>query len=151
MASPCFGLCRIGFKGYTERVEGFIAAKSYLLKNAFEGEGADLVINPALVKVSYGDLPLPQNITASLLSAGQIQFTWNAEGTGDRFDQAMLLAYDIENAKVYSQITGQFRNTGADILDISPTKERTYHLYLAFVAADRSRQSDSVYLGTISN
>src|SRR4051812_43503132 len=38
---PLVEFVRIGFKGYTPLVEGFIAAKSYLLKNAFEGTGAD--------------------------------------------------------------------------------------------------------------
>src|SRR5690242_11507600 len=61
---PITFFVRAGFKGYTDTVEGFLAAKSYLLKNAFEGVGDELVINPALMKVSYGDLPLPTNITA---------------------------------------------------------------------------------------
>src|SRR5687767_4699241 len=62
--APLKDLVREGFKGYSAKSEGFVAAKSHLLKHAFEGEGKNRVINPALVKVSYGDLPLPVNIVA---------------------------------------------------------------------------------------
>jgi len=34
-------------------------------------------------------------------------------------------------------------------MQLPPQKKRTYHIYLAFVAQDRSRQSDSVYLGAL--
>jgi hypothetical protein len=64
----------------------------------------------------------------------------------------MMLAYDIENGKAHFNIIGQFRYVGVDTLYISPAiPERTYHIYASFVAADRSRQSTSVYLGTITN
>jgi len=62
----------------------------------------------------------------------------------------MLLAYDIDNAKAYFTTIGQFRSAGADILNTDPMPGKTYHIYCAFTAADRSRQSDSVYLGAIT-
>jgi hypothetical protein len=151
---PVTDFVRAGYKGYSSTVEGFLAAKSYLLKNAFEGEGADLMINPALMKVSYGDLPLAENITAAKTAPNELQVTWDGSNKKqpDAFDQVMILAYDIENGKANFNITGQFRYVGKDTLYISPAiPERTYHIYAAFVAADRSRQSASVYLGTISN
>ncbi len=151
---PVTDFVRAGYKGYTPTVEGFLAAKSYLLKNAFEGEGTDMVINPALMKVSYGDLPLPENITAAKTAPNELQVSWDGSkksGPHAR-DQIMVLAYDIENGKANFNIIGQFRYVGIDTLYISPAiPERTYHIYAAFVAADRSRQSTSVYLGTISN
>jgi hypothetical protein len=152
---PVIDFVRAGYKGYTPTVEGFLAAKSYLLKNAFEGEGTDMVINPAFMKVSYGDLPLPENITATKTAPNELQVSWDAvkkDYNPNAFDQVMILAYDIENGEAEDKITGQFRYVGVDTLYISPAiPERTYHIYAAFVAADRSRQSTSVYLGTISN
>jgi hypothetical protein len=151
---PVTDFVRVGYKGYTETVEGFLAAKSYLLKNAFQGEGADLLINPALMKVSYGDLLLTDNITVVKTAPNELQVSWNGSNKKQpgAFDQAMILAYDIENGKAIFNITGQFRYVGADTLSITPaTPERIYHIYVAFVAADRSRQSDSIYLRTISN
>ncbi len=143
---------REGFRGYTPTVEGFVAAKSYLLLNAFEGEQSDIRINPALVKLSHGDLPLSANIAVSQIEGGTVHFTWdgaNVEG-GNARDQVMLLAYDIENGKAYFTTTGQFRSVGAETLNIDPTPGKTWHFYVAFTAADRSRQSDSVYLGEVT-
>ncbi|OQP65247.1 hypothetical protein A3860_16385 [Niastella vici] len=151
---PVTDFVRAGYKGYTDTVEGFLAAKSYLLKNAFEGEGAEMKINPALMKVSYGDLPLPTNITTVKTAPDELQVSWDAcdQKADDAADQVMILAYDIDNGVAAYKITGQLRYAGIDNLFIPPADpERTYHIYVAFVAADRSRQSMSVYLGTISN
>jgi hypothetical protein len=151
---PVTEFVRAGFKGYTPTVEGFLAAKSYLLRNAFEGEGDEMRINPALMKVSYGELPLPANISAVKAAPDQLQISWEASGqyTPEAADQVMILAYDIDNGVATYNITGQFRYLGTDTLYIPPaTLEMTWHIYVAFVAADRSRQSTSVYLGTINN
>lgn len=73
-------------------------------------------------------------------------------------DQVMLLAYNIEkeneinSGNAFYNLTGQFRKTGNDTLDILPDNyhpNKIYHIYVAFSAADRSRQSDSIYLGTV--
>src|SRR6266699_2561699 len=69
---PLLDFVREGFKGYTKRVEGFSAAKSYLSKNAFEGEQPNIRINPALVKVSYGDLPLSNDMAVGLTAPGKL-------------------------------------------------------------------------------
>jgi hypothetical protein len=150
--TPIIEFVRQGFNGYTPTVEGFLAAKSYLLKNAFEGEAPDLIINPALVKVSSGELSLPENIGFSQITAGTIQFTWNTDNINydNRYDQVMLLAYDVENRYYVLKIIGQFRGTGMDTLQLSLVSHGVYHLYIAFVAADRKSQSDSVYLGAVS-
>lgn len=148
---PITGFVREGFKKYTERVEGFVAAKSYLSHNAWEGNGADMRINPALVKVSYGKLPLSADLAVEKTSDGYLQFSWDpadVEG-GSRYDQAMLLAYDIEHKIALYNTTAQFRTAGSDKLPLDTSTTRTYHIYMAFTAADRSSQSDSVYLGTI--
>ena len=144
---------RQGFKGYTPTYEGFAGAKSYLSRNAFEEvTPGKFVINPALMQVSFGDLPLPDDISVGLVDGSYFQFTWDSsriEGASQS-DQVMLLAYDIENNDAYYTITGQFRKTGTDKLLISSRAGKNYHLYFALVAADRSRQSHSVYLGEIS-
>jgi hypothetical protein len=150
---PVTDFVRAGYKGHTPTVEGFLAAKSYLLKNAFEGDGADMVINPALMKVSYGDLPLPENLAAVKSAPNELQVSWKGSDKSqpDAYDQVMILAYDIENGESEETITGQFRYVGTDTLEITAAiPERTYHIYAAFIAADRSCQSMSVYLGTIS-
>ena len=149
---PILEFVREGFKGYSPTVEGFIAAKSWLLRNAFEGVAPDFHINPALVKVSFGNLPLSNDIAVAKTADGQLQFTWSPaamKGCNSQ-DQVMLLAYDTEHAEAYYNTVGQFRFAGADILEVNTVPGTTYHVYFAFVADDRSRQSDSVYLGTIA-
>ncbi len=151
---PLLDFVREGFRNYSPSVEGFLAAKSHLLLNAFEGTPPDIFINPARVKLSHGSLPLPGDITMEKKEGNQLVFSWNpALMTADSSpsDQVMLLAYDIEHAGVEYDLYGQLRKTGTDVLSLpaSGQEERTYHVYLAFVAADRSRQSDSVYLGIV--
>lgn len=159
---PITDYVRQGFNGFTykDASQGFVAAKSHLLLNAFEGTGDQRVINPALARVSYGSLPLADQIKVEKLDERTLKFSWENiwEAGMDAYDQAMLLAYDIENADACIRITGQFRQLGEDILQVNyprvrnqqEKKEKTFHCYFAFVAADRSRQSDSVYLGQIT-
>lgn len=148
---PLLGFVRVGFKGYSERSEGFGAAKSWLLKNCFEREGDKMKINPALMKVSSGDLPLANDITVEKIAPDRIRFTWDPASTSEAHprDQVMMLAYNVKKESGIFTTTGQFRSEGMDELPIETKKGITYHLYLAFSAADRSRQSDSVYLGEL--
>jgi Family of unknown function (DUF6266) len=146
--APILKFVREGFRGYNQRSQGFVAAKSWLLKNGFTGEGNDLHINPALVKVSSGDLPNPKDIAVALTETGDLKFTWNTADDGSGIsDQIMMLAYDVERGQAVSKTTGQLRITGADILQVERMRENNFHVYAAFNAADRSRQSDSIYLG----
>jgi hypothetical protein len=149
---PLTNFVREGFKGYTETVEGFIAAKSYLLKNAFEDSATDLFINPALVKVSSGELPLPQHINVTQTTNKELQFTWDTNDIEftNRYDQVMLLAYDIEGGYAYTRLTGQLRMNGSDTISVQRGFNRTLHLYIAFVSANRATRSNSLYLGPIT-
>ena len=147
--SPLLPFVRVGFKGYAPPIEGYVAAKSHILHNAFENG----VINPSMVKVSHGDLQLPGNIAVGKINDHQLRYTWDTtlSGNASHKDQVMLLAYNVENAKAYYSLTGQFRSAGMDTLEIDPTKGLIYHIYVAFVADDRSSQSDSMYLGILKN
>jgi hypothetical protein len=150
--SPLIEYVREGFRGYSRLSEGFVAAKSHLLKHAIEGEGLDIRVNPALVKLSFGNLPLPNDITAELVGQ-KLQFNWDTaipQGANDN-DQVMLLAYNIEQEWGSYTVAGQLRTTGVQMLDLHYIEPgEIYHLYFAMVAPDRSSQSDSVYLGTVT-
>ena len=148
---PALHFVREGFKNYSPTVDGFLAAKSWLLLHSFEGIQPDISINPALVKLSHGSLPLSANIHAEKKNGSQLQFSWNPAKIEDGHpkDQVMLMAYDIYHRNATIIIPGQFRETGVDSMQLPPQEMRTYHIYLAFVAQDRSRQSNSVYLGAM--
>jgi hypothetical protein len=146
--SPILDFVREGFRGYSQRSQGFIAAKSWLLKNAVVSDGDGFRIDPSLVRVSFGDLPNPKNIAVTQTETMILTFTWDTAYDGSGLnDQIMMLAYDVTSNMALYKTTGQFRSTGSDILKLSPNFGNNFQVYAAFNAADRSRQSDSVYLG----
>jgi len=148
---PLLSFVRIGFQGYSPTVQGFNAAKSFCLKHAFAGEAAQQKIDPSLVQLSYGDLPLPSNIKMKRSGDYFLEFSWDRKNNGgDNHDQTMLVAYDCETGQNALQLIGQFRLTGTDKLELPNIKKQNYHVYIAFIAHDRSRQSNSLYLGKVS-
>jgi hypothetical protein len=148
--SPLVGYLRVGFKDYSPTVQGFIAAKSYLMKNAMNEEG---VIDPALVKVSFGKLPNPSNINVKVTENGFLEFTWDVASVkgGHGRAQAMLLAYDVKKGSATHLTAGDFMYSGSGILEtyIERGIGVRCHVYIAFVSEDRSSQSNSIYLGEI--
>lgn len=150
---PLTEYLRRGFKGYSATSEGFVSAKSYLHKNALRIENENIIIDPALALLSFGDLPITENAECSLTEPGKITFTWNPgkSGIGYDKDQVMMVAYNIEAKEAYGIFIGQFRSAGQDILPIPKDLKNgsLLHIYLAFVAADRNRQSNSMYLGVV--
>jgi len=147
---PLTNFLRIGFKNYTHTNQGVNAAKSYLHKHALVRNGYDSVIDPTLMKVSHGNLPFPDRMEVEQNNESELVFTWEParSGSDNEFDQVLLLAYDIENGVAEMSLNGQFRNTGRDVLEIDTLKN--FVVYAAFVSADRSSQSDSVYLGSFT-
>ncbi len=147
---PLLDYVREGFKHQEKK--GYNGAKSYTLLNAMEGEPMHSNVNPALVKVSLGDLPLSKDLAVRYEDEHLI-FTWNTEKVerGSLYDQLMPLAYFIHptHQRARYQTTGALRKTGTDSLYVGPTKGLVFHVYVAFNAADRSQNSESVYLGTV--
>ena len=147
---PLLPFVREGFRGYSPRVQGYNAAKSYGMKNAFAGEKGNKVLDPSKVQVSFGNLPLPADMSMEKQD-GVVRFQWdtNIPQGASRYDQAMLLVYNPESGGCNMKLTGQFREAGEDELKLPKVNGATWHVYMAFVADDRSRQSHSVYLGTV--
>ena len=146
---PITDFLRVGFKNYTLKSQGVNAAKSYLYKNALIKNGFDSTIDPTLMKVSFGDLALPNEIDVACRE-NELIFSWETAScdSENQFDQIMLLAYDIEKEDAAMKLNGQFRRVGSDVLDVGTLKN--FVVYAAFVSADRESQSQSVYLGSFS-
>ncbi len=147
---PLLDYVREGFRHQPKK--GYNGAKSYTLLNAMEGEPMESFVNPALVKVSLGDLPLSEDL-AVRHEGEELIFTWNPENPdgGSLYDQLMPLAYCLheKDKRIKYNITGALRKSGTDSLRVGPTKGLVFHIYVAFTAADRSQNSDSLYLGTV--
>ncbi|WP_411275282.1 DUF6266 family protein [Daejeonella sp.] len=135
-----------GFKGYNPRFQGFAAAKSYLMRNALKVIDGKIVIDPALVKISFGNLRLPDDIKCEFQEPDIMRVTWKPSGIGAS-DQAMILFHNTEAADPFGSVYGNYRQSGEETVVVKNPHGTTLHGYLAFVAADRSRQSDSMYLG----
>jgi len=147
---PLLQFVRVGFKDYSPTIVGFSAAKSWLMKNVMEKTDDGFIIDPSRMLVSYGELPLPANLRLGKMEEDKLPVYWDVVEKDFRheYDQCMLLAYDIENEKALMKLTGQFKQVGSDTI-ILDEKGKTYHIYVAFIAADRSAVSNSVYLGEV--
>lgn len=146
---PLLNFVRVGYKDYKQSGE-FNAAKSYVLNHAIESRESSFAINPALVMLSKGDLPLSNDIAVSKVDDNKLQFTWTFGGADEKAsgaDQVMMVAYDTEKGSAHIETTGQFRKTGSDTLRV--IKGGKYQVYMAFTSSDRTSQSDSVYLGEV--
>jgi hypothetical protein len=144
---PLLIFLRAGFAGYAPKVKGFQAAKSYNLKNA-TSQG---VIVPELAKVSFGNLPISEELSVSYQDS-KLNFSWSTAALPETSikDQVMVLAYHLESGVAIFDTHGAFRSMGSQVLDTyREFVGKTVHVYAAFVAADRSIQSDSLYLGAI--
>lgn len=114
-------------------------------------EGKGVFINPALALVSFGTQVLPLSARAVAGKNQRVIFTWSTEVPAADNDQSMLVAYEIETQKVSYKAAASPRNSGTATLQL--TKEdrgKNFHLYLAFIADDRSAKSNSKYLGSVT-
>ncbi len=149
---------RIGFKGYGSKTGGYKGAVSYALNNAIQGEYPNQFVDPEKVRVSGGELHFPSSSTMVLDENNVLQFSWSVEEgeNGNAYDQVFMLAYSPSENKRLSgkkagQPTGAFRITGKDSLRVSAEKKAIeYHVYMGFVARDRSCQAHSLYMGKVS-
>ncbi len=148
---PILDFVRVGFKNFGSRTGGYKAAVAYALRNAVKGDCSSLHVDPELVKVSGGDLHFPAVASMALQPNSLLEFSWSTEiADGDAYDQVMLLAYEENQRSVIFKETAAFRWLGTDHLVLQNAAAGfAYHIYMAFVAQDRSRQSDSRYLGKI--
>jgi len=158
---PIKDFLKVGFKDDNHTVYGVNAAKSYLYKNALTKDGFNSIIHPHLMKVSVGTLSLSDNIKVEKTSTHELTFTWDGGKVADGHpnDQIMLLVYNVQDkdkviiGDVFGTVAGEFRKDGMEKIRVEPDPQAPdldYHVYAAFSAMDRSRQSDSIYLGTVT-
>lgn len=151
---PLKDFLKVGFKNYGTKTGGYRSAVSYTRKVALVADDAGFYIDPALLKVSGGDLPQAVNPTAILEEPLKIKFNWDTADILYPYasDQAMLLVYDMKKNEAFAQVFGGvFRIAGTQTIEIPVTfKGKEVDVYIGFLAADRLSQSDSQYLGKIA-
>lgn len=66
---------RVGFKNYSPKSQGFVSAKSYLYKHALKVDGDTISVDPGLMKISFGSLPISENAAVSVTGTKELTFT----------------------------------------------------------------------------
>src|SRR5690554_659866 len=151
--SPLKDHLRAGFKGDNPKKWGFNGAKSYLHAHALIEEGNSKYIDPSKVLISQGSLPLGEGFQMHFdQEAFELTVRWNPKtpkGGAASNDKLMLAVYDVEGGEVFGEVYGVSRKKGMERVELPSGLIATYHVYVAFVAADGSSRSDSLYLGSI--
>jgi hypothetical protein len=151
--SPLKDLLKVGFANYYTKTGGFRAALAYTRREALLSDDDDnFYVDPALFKISGG--VLPQAIHPAMVwNDPEIIITWDAAAIHyeEEADQLMVLIYDPLNANATTRIfNGAFRKDGKLKIKLEPHfSNLAVHVYIGFIAADRTSQSDSQYLGKV--
>lgn len=151
--APISDLVKVGFKDYFTPTGGYRGALSYTLKMAVVSDDAGVYVDPALFKISGGDLPPAADALVSLENGDKLNFSWNTsipQGAKPS-DQMILLVYDPVKGKAITKIfDGTFRIAGTYSLTLPEIfRGREVDVHMGFIGADRMSQSISQYLGKI--
>tara|TARA_R110002111_G_scaffold67940_1_gene110531 strand:- start:182 stop:823 length:642 start_codon:yes stop_codon:yes gene_type:complete len=143
---------KIGYKSFATKKTEFNAAMSYVLNNAVGGIAPNFTIDYSLALLSRGGLSSVLNGTTDLTNAGQVSFGWgdnSTEGNANATDKAMVLVYNPSKKESISILDGADRTVGSQVVTIPGTYAGdTVELFMAFVSADGTQVSNSVYLGS---
>jgi hypothetical protein len=151
---PLTDFLRVGFKDYQPTYEGFVAAKSYNHKHALQcTEENKFFINPALALVSYGQQPLPIEVSVDCREGQELFFKWSTEDPYEYNDHVMVVAYDTDSEEVHARYRTSIglRKDGSAVFKLEESeKGRGFHVYIAFVSDDRKSRTNSKYLGKLT-
>ncbi|MDH7912331.1 DUF6266 family protein [Winogradskyella sp. SYSU M77433] len=143
---------KVGYKAFAVKKTEFNAAMSYVLNNAVGGIAPNFTIDYSLALLSRGSLSSVLNGSTDLATPGQVTFDWDdnsAEGNANATDKAMVLVYNPSKKESVSILDGADRTVGSQVITIPSTYAGdTVELFMAFVSADGTQVSNSVYLGS---
>jgi hypothetical protein len=116
------------------------------------GNYPDIQINFEQLMLSKGELDMGVNPMVQRVENG-LKFTWEYPGSpveGFGKDQVMMLAYSPRLNKCTFIDSGARREKEEDVLVLPPAMlQEQLKVYISFVANDRLKAADSLYLGTI--
>lgn len=124
----------------------------YARNNAIKGEYPNQYLDFSELRITQGTMLPPQDATVQLTEKG-FAFAWNPENITDEdhyTDQVMVMAYFPELKTTCSKMSCTERHRGEYLLHLDGIKRGyTAEIYIGFVTDDRSRISNSVYLGQL--
>lgn len=141
-----------GFEVEAKKIAGspYHVAVSYNSPMIINGIFPDIKIDYSKVILSMGNMPLSNNMHASLNQTGLL-FSWdpNSDIPGCKpDDQVMLVAYFPEKGYGIELLNGEKRFKGEHLLELPSSINLTeVHTYMSFISADHGSISNSTYLG----
>ncbi|RZM24839.1 MAG: hypothetical protein EOO88_21425 [Pedobacter sp.] len=141
--------------GFAQHIVGKDLSQSnvstgYVMKSALIGEYPDISIDYEKVVLSEGPLLSADQAAVTIVPEG-LEFSWYVAEQipwPDNTDQVMVLAYFPGTEHILYNLFGPERTAGKALLKISePLLGKYFETYIAFISADRSQVSDSVYTG----
>lgn len=143
---------KVGYKSFATKKTEFNAAMSYVLNNAIGGTAPNFTVDYTNALLSRGSLSGALNATTDLATAGQVSFAWDdnsTEGNANTTDKAMVLVYNPSKKESMYILDGAIRTAGSQTVNIPGTYAGdTVELFIAFVSADGTQVSNSLYLGS---
>ncbi len=94
-------------------------------------------------------MDLAETASAVSESPGTVTFRWSG-GRWEHDDRAMFMLYDIDAGSAEFDTAAAKRQQESGIFTAEAFSGKSVHVYLAFVAEDRKRRSNSQYLGMIT-
>lgn len=138
---------RIGYNLYAHKKSGFNAALSYIIKNAFTMDGANIAIDYNKVMVTRGSL-MPAFNAAVTLAGDKASFSWtDNSGMGDalKTDWAMLLVYNKDKGQAVYDTAAAMRSAAKAELELPASwGEDALTAYVGFCSEDGKNVSNSV-------
>jgi hypothetical protein len=139
------------FTNYATSMTPANAAFSYNFENAITGTSPDYSIDYPKALVSRGKLLNASGVAATVTNK-VLHFTWTDNsglGKAAPTDKAVLVAYCKNyNLTIYS-VGAALRSAKAGVLDVSNFVGFTVETWIAFLNADGSMASNSIYTGEL--
>ncbi len=143
---------KLGFDNNTRGKSAYNNATSYTMKNALDTTTSPYSIRYRNILATRGEYPGACDPAALPGPAGKIRFNWTDStgiGVAKASDRAVLVAYSPLDNKVIFRSNAANRSAGTALLSLMPFKNQTVETYIAFLKADGSEVSCSIYTGQV--
>jgi len=155
-AKPISYVFNVGYgKLAKQKLTGYNLAVRQIYKEAIIGEHPDVSVDPALVRISEGDLVRPRNPAVEALPGQVLRLSWvdhTRPGIkADHSDRVIAVAYNPAKAE-YQYDTATAERLDEELLLELPDyfAGDEVHVYLGMVGKTGGNACNSLYLGTVT-
>ncbi|MFC3199714.1 DUF6266 family protein [Parapedobacter deserti] len=155
-AKPISYVFNVGYgKLAKQKLTGYNLAVRQIYNEAIIGEHPDVSVDPALVRISAGDLVRPLNPAAEALPGQVLRVSWRdstqERRNMDHSDLAIVVAYSPVKAE-YQYDIGSAKRLDEELLLELPNyfAGDEVHVYLGMVSKTGGIACNSLYLGTVA-